>query len=471
MSAFFEDSLVLDCPICLDPMEEEDYQHILMCERHCGYNFCKNCIESLLRSSKDDFQEASDGNIHVKVFLRCPNCRSDLTATIRDTLLLRKAHAVKRLQKTNGDLDDSQKRLEKVLHTDEVKEAIKKAREEETAYMGQEFTKACRSPSIFSDSTAHSFPEEASLDVEEWGVEADLYAGVHDSFRMPTPLSPVKRQLSVMSVDKTLFSAWDDSLNDIQRRAITAQMTSGDTNMLAKAALTLYNVLHDIAESPQPAMVTSPRSSLRQSKRCSVLDLIAESKAVHDSEEKKLEEIIESPTSAPPMSRLWSERGSTDYEVRHMAAINKQFPLPVRMPKAVEARTDSLDLELIDYIWDGTIVDAYRKISIGFRDYIHQKDVENRAVQRILGEGNYGQVELPGKHRVLILSAGELGRQGAVRGDVVTHVDSESVGDLSAEQILSKIKEKGPRVMITLNAERSVAEALRRRAIAIKERS
>lgn len=42
-----------DCPICLDPMTTEDHQHVLQCQHHCGYNFCHECIESLIASSKD----------------------------------------------------------------------------------------------------------------------------------------------------------------------------------------------------------------------------------------------------------------------------------------------------------------------------------------------------------------------------------------------------------------------------------
>lgn len=463
-SAFFEDNTLADCPICLDAMEEEDFQHALQCQRHCGYNFCQNCMESLLRSSKDDYQIASDGNRHVKVFLHCPNCRSDLTPTIRDTLLLRKTHAVKRLAKTGAELNESQQGLKKIMHTSEVKAAVKKARKEEAFYMGRE-----RSSSVFSDSTRFSFAEEeASINYEEWGVEADIDFGVHESFRMPPPASPVGRVVSTtVAIDTTLFAAWDQCLNDYQRQTISSQMTSCDTDKLAKAAHTLYNVLHDIDEPP-----ASPRKTVKLSQRSSVLELIAESQAVHAREEKKLRGGFEqqpmSPVSLSPDS-IWTPHGLLGPEAQNQTGLLQRYPLPVRMPKTVSLNTQSLDWELIDYTWDGTVIDAYRKISIGFRNTIHQKEVENRGVQRILGEGNHVQVELPGQLRVLLLSAGEAGRQGAVRGDVVTHINGQSVSGATADQVLEKLKGCNFRAMVTLNAERSVAEALTRRAMAIKD--
>lgn len=71
-----ENDEVEDCQICLDPMSPADLAHPIRCPTRCGFNFCLSCIESLITSSKDDYGEASDGNMHVKVFLNCPNCRA-----------------------------------------------------------------------------------------------------------------------------------------------------------------------------------------------------------------------------------------------------------------------------------------------------------------------------------------------------------------------------------------------------------
>jgi len=90
----------MDCPICLEELDPTDDLHPLQCTSdRCHFNFCLSCIESLLTSANDDYVEASDGNRHVKVFLHCPNCRSDLGGTIRKTLLLRKVDYILALNK------------------------------------------------------------------------------------------------------------------------------------------------------------------------------------------------------------------------------------------------------------------------------------------------------------------------------------------------------------------------------------
>ena len=123
-----------DCPICLDEMSPADVLHPVQCR--CGYNFCAGCIESLITSSKDDYQEASDGNLHVKVFLHCPNCRSDLGGSIRDTLLCRKVCNLEE-HTTTDELTQSEMRLQQVLDDPEVKLAIREAQQRQDDFFGK----------------------------------------------------------------------------------------------------------------------------------------------------------------------------------------------------------------------------------------------------------------------------------------------------------------------------------------------
>ena len=85
-----------DCPICLESLNPSDELFPLPCYK-CDYNFCKNCVETFERSSKDDFQEASDGSRQVKVYLACPQCRGKYPMDISEVVMLRKAHSVCRL--------------------------------------------------------------------------------------------------------------------------------------------------------------------------------------------------------------------------------------------------------------------------------------------------------------------------------------------------------------------------------------
>ncbi|KAL3922538.1 MAG: hypothetical protein SGILL_002149 [Bacillariaceae sp.] len=474
-----------DCPICLETMTQSDYDHLLQCQHHCGFNMCRSCIESLLASSKDDFQEASDGNRHVKVYLHCPNCRSDLSHTIRDTLLLRKADEIIHATTDPSEWSPSQIRLEKVIHTPAVGQAIKQARKLEAEYLGRD------------DFESSEFILE---DIEEWGFEADVKVGVHDSFRMPPPPAALPREEAVR-IDPTLFSGLDFALSEDQRLEVTKLMTSGDPSQLADAAEILRTVAEGLSNPRRQARpkATNDKATQRRkslARRSSVFQLIAEAEAAHvgtiSTEEKKVgEDCAAAMRHTNPQSRVAQHR-NLERELRLQADFQKRFPLPVRMPKGIEVDlTRRLDMEFVDYSWTGTVMDAYSKITIGFRNKVSQRRPNNANVANILGttgvstqamgcaiglcvtehfELDDGYIALP-QGRVLLSHTGRSGKQGAVRGDVVTHIDGKSVAGKDSNEVLMVLhRKKGQeRVVMTLNAECSVAEALKRRAEAIAD--
>lgn len=86
------------------------------------------------------------------------------------------------------------------------------------------------------------------------------------------------------------------------------------------------------------------------------------------------------------------------------------------------------------------------------------------------------RIELPNQPRVLLKHVNQhAAQQGAIKGDVVTHVGDKDLAGKSVAELLVRInaiKQQGHKtVFLTLNAERSVAEALKRRAMAIAEAS
>lgn len=85
------DGMVEDtqCPICLEPMSDADLMYPLQCPSNCRYNFCVDCMSSLLKSSKDAYEMASDGSMRVKIHLNCPNCRASIKDTIEDIIQCR----------------------------------------------------------------------------------------------------------------------------------------------------------------------------------------------------------------------------------------------------------------------------------------------------------------------------------------------------------------------------------------------
>jgi hypothetical protein len=346
-----------DCPICLDEMQQTDYDHLLQCEHHCGFNMCKSCIESLLASSKDDFQEASDGNRHVKVYLNCPNCRSDLSHTIRDTLLLRKADEILHSKVDLSEWTSSQIRMEKAMQTPAVRQAIKQARKLEAEYYGGD---------EFQIST---LPEEDERFVEEWGVEADFVLGVHDSFRAPPPPEQLPRH-ELVRIDPTLFAGLDFALAEDQRLEVTELMTSGDPALLAEAASILHKVAQDLLDAREKQdSLSDPATSIQKAltpsnvrkslaRRSSVFQLIVEAEMAHngDREEKKLNETCsEALRRANPRARVGLHR-SFERELQAKADFQKRFPLPVRMPKAIEIDLERpFDMEFVDDTWGGEV--------------------------------------------------------------------------------------------------------------------
>jgi hypothetical protein len=360
--------MIEDCIICLDEMQGSDYVHLLQCERHCGFNMCKNCIESLLSSSKDGFQEASDGNMHVKVYLHCPNCRSDLSHSIRDTLLLRKVNELRNTKILETEWTNSQIRLKNALHTNEVQKAIKHARKMEAEYFGNEddFDDEDDDDDFFGGNDNEEYIEE------QWGVEADVSNGVHDSFYSPRPPDPVIREEAIR-VDPTLFAGLDYFLTEDERREVTELMTRGDPSLLAEAAEILYTVAQNISSNltkpaslaannrPTTATTDKPANNRRKSSLCrgsSVYQLIADAEVAHGKEEKKVSEQIHAlqQNNANPRSRVGQHR-QMERELRIQADFQKRFPIPVRMPKAVQLDlSHPFDLELVDYTWSGELL-------------------------------------------------------------------------------------------------------------------
>jgi len=93
-------------------------------------------------------------------------------------------------------------------------------------------------------------------------------------------------------------------------------------------------------------------------------------------------------------------------------------------------------------------------------------------VQNILGDCDV-RVELPHQPRILLASVTkELGRQGVTKGDVVTHmIQGQNLSgktQTDTRELLAHINHNNDgKLCLVLNAERSVAEALKHQAMAL----
>eukprot|EP00978_Attheya_sp_CCMP212_P001233 scaffold2565_cov50-Attheya_sp.AAC.2 len=474
-SSSCEEEEMDDCPICLEELDPTDELHPLQCTSdRCHFNFCLSCIESLLTSANDDYVEASDGNRHVKVFLHCPNCRSDLGDTIRETLLLRKVDYILALNKNattstasststenHQDLEQltpSQQRLKHVIleeNSVQLQTAIDEARKREAEFFGTE--------QITSIGEKYEY--------EEHGVEADLENGVHNSFREPRNEVPSQ---SFQDVDTTLMTGLESAMTMDEKVKITEFMTSGEPSKLAKAA----KMLHDIAQLSRGGV--APQKRLNH--RSSVFQLIQDADKARSPPQKR------SPTINHRRLVSYNDPQKAHAEkvaLHRQRCFLKMHPLPVRMPKHVELTVPKSPsdkaLTFCNDTWDGSVMDAFTKITItGHHHKIDKKaPLQNPGVITVLSScmspNTSFEVESDARidiERVRVLVASihsEGGRQGVMKGDVVTHLNgSEFHG--TASDLVQAISELAPHqnsFTLVLNAEQSTAEALKRRAYVV----
>lgn len=355
------------------------------------------------------------------------------------------------------NLSASLLRLKDDIDQPRVQAAISEARRLEAAFLGRDYVVDVveEQEQYFSD--------------EEEGVEMDLVRGVHQSFHTPRgPPPTIQNNKAATTVDPSLFAGLDYFLSDDERLYVTDLMTTGESRELAEAAHILYSVAQISKEPKQKCKM--PRIS-------SVSQLIAESEEAHHIHDiKMIEKVIGNVNVFRPAETKVAQHRILERDLKKQALFQQLFPVPVRMPKCIEIDLQGIfELRFVVNEWNGTVMDAYSKISIGYSGAVTQKRTTNRGVRTVLGESDSDiQIELPGQRRVLISYAGrDAGKQGAVKGDVVTHINGDSVEGKDADSLLILInnaKQRGEeKIMMTLNAERSVAEALKRRAMAIHE--
>jgi hypothetical protein len=165
------------------------------------------------------------------------------------------------------------------------------------------------------------------------------------------------------------------------------------------------------------------------------------------------------------------------------------YPLPLRMPKyakiTVQSRSGAVAcITVVDDVWNGTVLDAFTKLTVTKcllrNDYkIMRQALAGSGIRRVIdvddtskhhdGKGYIDTV----RPRVIVAAIGrELGRQGVCKGDVLTHFNGEEFkGDAVSFTKLIQTLYTGVGVEFTFvfNADAAVAEALRRRAMILRD--
>jgi len=614
-----------DCVLCLSPLEPIDLAHPLQCpSQHCSFNCCEDCIERLIKSTKDDQVEASDGNT-FRLFLHCPNCRnSHLGISIRDTLLLRKVdkytnyryRTTPRTNTTNNgsevavptsdeQLSATELRFKYALEKDEdVASAVKAARQREDDFFGRGDTTATATVTVtattdvdtdnalpalkkssfeyLDESTAswngsiianeygssnsssggcvianHQEVSIWSFDDEE-GFEADLL-GPRKSFvfrhhsmeeideddddyevveaTTTTTTTTTNASIENVKVDPTLLAGLHSFMTDQEQQFLTAQFISGDTTRLAAATEMMHYVSALSLQGIQPAVslkrrqssnlrLTTRNTSANRTMLESVKEVIREGNEARRLEEEKEGrrrrhrhaaaagttttgggggggaiscQLSPAATAVTAMDGRRNRKRQVDMEVKKQMDYMKSHPLPLRMPKYAEvaaSEANSANVSFLDDRWDGTVLDAFTKITIrkgllGRTVTIHKQQpnvaagATDSGIRRVIdatsgdGASSQGRMKSPSrsssgkgyidteKSRVIVASLNKyLGRQGIVKGDVVSHFNGEVFTGTASDLVkLIDGSYEGELLTFVFNADSAVAEALKRRSM------
>ena len=403
------------CMICLDPMNASDLAHPLMCSSSaCCYNFCCNCIESLIERKQgtnfpfeedddsEDFPSKGGRAGNRRIILHCPNCRSDLGPTICDTILLRKVDQA--LSVVNENDEDIGKRLalKKAMDVDvALLREIAQARDREAQFWEKKFA----TTSGEQDYQKSDPPEQREEDCDEWGFEVDIRVGTIESIKLPKELFPNSVfESSMVKADRTLLGGLESAIPKEDQEQFTRFLISGDTSELAKAAELLWKVAEAVhlwsdeatvggvcrGRAIPPELSSPTRPMPRRSSVYNWIELRQKARGRNVSVTTSSKPVPTSSSSVQPYHHNYASHTSLytvkankhrliARQLREKLAYMRRHPLPVRMPKYAEFTIQldghpsqleasqivkSLPFRFCNDTWDGTVMDAFSKIYV-----------------------------------------------------------------------------------------------------------
>lgn len=282
-------------------------------------------------------------------------------------------------------------------------------------------------------------------------------------------------------------------MTEQEQQFVTYLLTSGDTTKLAAATEMMHHVSSLSRQGIFPNMKRQKSSFEGSQIKRSMMESIREVIREGNEERRKDEEKGARYAVGVAAKQLGGHIGAiagerreqklqNDLELRKQMEYLALHPLPLRMPKYAElyaSSSDSFALTFLDDEWDGTVLDAFTKITVNKsllgKVTIKKQHADSRGIRNIIDacsvkKNGKGVVDTP-TQRVIVASIGrEGGQQGIVKGDVVTHFNGEEFVGTAGELIaLIESINDGELLTFAFNADKACAEALRRRSILSKE--
>jgi len=428
-----------DCQICLNSMSQQDTIYPILCPKQCGFNMCITCIDQFIQSSEDDYKEASDGNMAVKIHLICPNCRGNVKRSIYDTLYCRYALNLQdKADKIPKELTDSElsgnelrikyNAIELVHEFENSRNRLKNIKLE--IINENEFFFGCRLSTTGEDNTTITIPFESGFSV----------------------------------IDSSLFAGLEFSMSNYEQQYVTKLMVSGNSDMLAQASQILSEISIVLREKK------NGKNNNRRVKK-NVGDQI---------------------------TREWPPQSTTNNEKQRendamISRRRRKYPLPNRMPIHVELdanfdiyakrcevlklRDDRCNFYALDELSRADLTsssicsDNDKTLSehAGKNDYYIP---DPYAINKNIKPKRIIKSNLCNTNRVLVhISRGEAAKKGIRKNDVVTHINGEKFDGNSFELnylINSFCKNQTINTFtIVLNADNDTAKSLKLRAMNI----
>lgn len=500
MSTLIKEDDSNECPICTDSLTLASKQYPLICPTDsCHFNMCSTCLEQLCKSSNSALGKASDGSYSVRVRLQCPSCRGDLGKTARCTLILRESVEAELLQDVNdSELNAAELRLKYLLDDPEELgrvSAAKRTYEKSNGENGFEFMHD--SGQFFACGSAMD-----SAPLPDFGSEEFL-----------EELKEEPERIRPTTVDVTVFSGLEHAMTLAEKDFVYSLITSGRPRLLVEAVETLDNIAEMALKGLTPSRHERDPVPLSKSN--------SSDSNMSASPSRYQKSSIRSGYSCSSRPKQIARRVSNDQEIEEakeaarLAAWKRIRPLPVRMPRAFSVDLDKFGdvakpskccLNFIDYVETSNdkdkdyrlISDAYRKFEFSYfsanilrkpLDKNFSEGVKRMVESRILSRERisldqschstssiHTTIVNPPSRRIVVKSARHIAAQKGIQpGDVITHINGEPFlgGSEELRRLISKLQRErlsgskdqknGEKLSVVVNAEISVAEALRLR--------
>ena len=434
-----------DCPICANPMTLSDLVVPLYCPTlNCDFNMCANCIEAMLKSDADDYEEASDGSKQVKYHLSCPCSRSKYqvpsshqhpTATDSSGLIAeekKESHHSMDHASDHGsyssimavaDLDlhhskygvlSHQPIVGYVLLLREAYDASALLRKEDSSLPTSKLSKKYQ----FIRETTLDDVQEAALNYEIYMKGVNKNDHIHkfdwDDFSLLPRSAPSSSPGSCLKLrhekllqakawrDPTLFMGLEELMSLQEQEFVTQLMCCDDLQSLAQAAYIMHGVLNNMGGNRASALMVRELS------------------------------VFGTEAPLPPPLKLGGAKPPPPLHPKQALKISGRFPLPNHMPRC-----------------------------IAFPVY-DPMDEQNSPLR----------FEVPSATNIPLTVSqvrGVAGRSGLRRGDIITHVQGEPVfSNQEYAQMVGRLfadpYKMDDQLHIVVNAHTQNARLLRERA-------